>query len=221
MARFTLKSNLVWTASALGLALAVAGCTTAQTDSAAAPAASAPAAATAPATVAGGAIQNGATTAMMAQTLGMPKYTTPAPAANAVSQNAAPKVAGTPEPQLLPPPPSSAATPAATPAVAPARAAATAAATPAAAPAAAAKPAVDLAAGRALFNDWSCGACHVLADGNGTGHIGPSFDGNSRMTVESALRIITNGQGAMPGFGGQMTDEEIATISAYLVAAKR
>lgn len=216
MARISMKTRCVWGASALVLALAAAGCTTAQ-DSAA-PAAPKAQASTGQATVAGGAVQSGATTSMMAQTLGVPKYTTPAPAANAISANEAPKAAGVAEPQLLPPPPATAAT-----APAPSASPVAVAAVPATAPAtpAPSAPKVDMAAGRALFNDWSCGACHALADASGTGHIGPSFDGNAKLSVASAVRIITAGQGAMPGFGGQMTDEEIATISAYIVAAKR
>ena len=27
--------------------------------------------------------------------------------------------------------------------------------------------------GRQLFQDWSCGSCHVLKDAGGAGHVGP------------------------------------------------
>lgn len=121
--------------------------------------------------------------------------------------------------------PASAPTPAATATVAAAPAAAPAAeAAPAPAPAAEPAPAVaavDKAAGQALFNDWSCGTCHTLAAAGGTGGVGPSFDGNAKLTVDYAKSIITNGQGAMPAFGGQMTDAEIATIASYIVAVKK
>ncbi len=75
--------------------------------------------------------------------------------------------------------------------------------------------------GRQIFSDWSCGTCHVLADGNGTGHIGPSLDGNANLDHDYALNRITNGQGAMPGFGGQLTDEEIDLLSKYIVQVKK
>ncbi len=75
--------------------------------------------------------------------------------------------------------------------------------------------------GRQIFNDWSCGACHVLGDAGGTGHIGPSFDGNGKLDLAFVLSRVTDGQGAMPGFGGQLTDEEIDIVSKYIMQAKK
>lgn len=74
---------------------------------------------------------------------------------------------------------------------------------------------------RQIFQDWSCGACHVLADANGTGHIGPSLDGNDAMDVAFVVQRVTNGQGAMPGFGGQLTEEEIDLLSHYIIQTKQ
>lgn len=75
--------------------------------------------------------------------------------------------------------------------------------------------------GRALFNDWSCGACHSLADGGGTGHVGPALDGNASLDHPYVVDRLTNGQGAMPAFGGQMTDEEISLLAKYIVQSKK
>jgi mono/diheme cytochrome c family protein len=77
-----------------------------------------------------------------------------------------------------------------------------------------------LAAGKQLFEDWGCASCHALKDAGASGHIGPAFDGNAALTKEFTVGRITNGQGAMPSFGGLMTDEEIATLSDYIVAKK-
>lgn len=79
----------------------------------------------------------------------------------------------------------------------------------------------EFAQGRMLFVDWSCSSCHALKDAGGGGHIGPSFDGNA-MTKQYAINRITNGQGAMPGFGGQLTDDEIDILADYItrVSAK-
>ncbi len=74
---------------------------------------------------------------------------------------------------------------------------------------------------RTIFANWSCGACHVMGDANGTGHIGPSLDGNNAMDEAFIISRVTNGQGAMPGFGGQLTDEEIALLATYIMEAKR
>lgn len=75
--------------------------------------------------------------------------------------------------------------------------------------------------GRQIFNDWSCSACHVLADAGATGHVGPALDGNTALTKDFVISRVTNGAGAMPGFGGQMTDEEIDTLATYIVAVKQ
>ncbi len=80
-----------------------------------------------------------------------------------------------------------------------------------------------IAKGRDLFANWSCGSCHSLADAGATGHVGPEFDGDANLNEAFIVNRVTNGQGAMPAFGGQMSDEEIATIATYIntVAKKK
>lgn len=78
-----------------------------------------------------------------------------------------------------------------------------------------------VAQGRTLFNSWSCSACHVLTDANAHGHIGPSLDGKLAIDKAFVVNRITNGQGAMPGFGGQLSDEEIDLLAAYVVQVKQ
>lgn len=101
------------------------------------------------------------------------------------------------------------ATPQASPAPAPA---------PAAAAAAPAGDAARFEKARSLFNDFACGTCHVLKDAGGDGHVGPALDGNANLTLDYVKGRVANGQGAMPGFAGQLSDEEIADVSAYVVA---
>ena len=72
-------------------------------------------------------------------------------------------------------------------------------------------------AGLELFNTYSCGACHALADAGAGGSIGPSLDRNPRLARAFAIDVITNGRGAMPSFAGQMTDDEIAILADYIV----
>lgn len=76
-------------------------------------------------------------------------------------------------------------------------------------------------ASRALFSTYGCGSCHLLADAGGTGHIGPSLDGNDTLSVEYVTGIINNGQGAMPSFGGMVSEEEIEQLSRYIVEVKQ
>jgi mono/diheme cytochrome c family protein len=88
------------------------------------------------------------------------------------------------------------------------------------APAPAGLTAEQVAQGRQLFADWSCSACHVLTDGNGHGHIGPSLDGNVALDKAFVINRVSNGQGQMPGFGGLMTSEQIDLLAGYIMQAK-
>jgi len=76
-------------------------------------------------------------------------------------------------------------------------------------------------AGRKLFSDYSCGACHALADAGASGSIGPSLDRNANLTKGFVVTTVSDGRGAMPSFAGQMSDAEIATLADYIVGATR
>lgn len=78
-----------------------------------------------------------------------------------------------------------------------------------------------IAASRALFGQYGCSACHMFADGGGSGHIGPALDGNSGLSVDYVTQIVTNGQGAMPSFGGMVSDEELHDLARYIVEKKQ
>ena len=102
---------------------------------------------------------------------------------------------------------------------APAAAAPTAtAAAPAAAPAITAEQTV---AARALFTQYSCGACHTLGAAGGSGHIGPELDGNANLDHDYIVSRVSNGQGAMPGFGGMIPADQIEQLANYILAVKK
>ncbi len=85
---------------------------------------------------------------------------------------------------------------------------------------AAAPAAVDatrIAAGRELFSNWGCNACHALSDAKASGAVGPSLDGDANLSQGFIVDKVTNGQGAMPAFGGQLTEKEIDDLAYYLV----
>lgn len=69
--------------------------------------------------------------------------------------------------------------------------------------------------GEELYVD-NCAACHQEG-GEGTGAY-PMLDGNPFVTQdpERPIRQVINGQGAMPGFGNSLSDEEIAAIVSYI-----
>jgi mono/diheme cytochrome c family protein len=72
------------------------------------------------------------------------------------------------------------------------------------------------AAGREVFVA-NCGSCHTLSDAGTSGQVGPSLDtiGLDASAVENQVR---NGGGAMPPFEGQLSDDEIAQVAAYVAA---
>jgi len=74
---------------------------------------------------------------------------------------------------------------------------------------------------RALFTQFGCAACHQLADAGANGHIGPAMDGNTALTVDSIKQVVADGRGAMPSFGGMVSEEEIDTLARYIISARR
>ncbi len=83
----------------------------------------------------------------------------------------------------------------------------------------AAPDAEKVAKGKIVFSNYGCGSCHSLADAGATGHVGPSFDGNSNLTEAFVANRVTNGQGMMPAFGDQLTPDEVAEVAAYVTTA--
>ena len=77
----------------------------------------------------------------------------------------------------------------------------------------------DPAAGKEVFlGVGGCGSCHTLADAGTGGAIGPNLD-DAQPSLELALDRVTNGQGAMPSFSGQLTEQQIADVAAYVSSA--
>jgi mono/diheme cytochrome c family protein len=77
----------------------------------------------------------------------------------------------------------------------------------------------DPAAGKEVFASAGCGSCHTLADAGTTGTVGPDLD-ESTVDFDAAVTQITNGGGGMPPFSGQLSEQEIANVAAYVVTAR-
>jgi mono/diheme cytochrome c family protein len=74
----------------------------------------------------------------------------------------------------------------------------------------------DPVAGKEVFlGAGGCGSCHTFADAGTSGSIGPNLD-DSQPSFELAVDRVTNGQGAMPSFEGQLTEQQIADVAAYV-----
>jgi mono/diheme cytochrome c family protein len=74
----------------------------------------------------------------------------------------------------------------------------------------------DAAAGEAVFASAGCGGCHTLEAAGSSGNVGPNLD-DAKPDLALALNRVTNGSGAMPSFKGQLSDQEIADVAAYVV----
>jgi cytochrome c553 len=77
----------------------------------------------------------------------------------------------------------------------------------------------DAAAGKEVYASAGCGSCHTLSDAGTTGSVGPNLD-ESSADFAAAQAQIANGGGGMPAFQGQLSDEEIADVAAYVVEAR-
>ena len=76
----------------------------------------------------------------------------------------------------------------------------------------------DATAGKAVFASAGCVGCHTLADANSHGTVGPNLD-QAQPPLSLAVTRVTKGAGAMPSFKGQLTDKQIADVTAYVVKA--
>jgi len=79
-------------------------------------------------------------------------------------------------------------------------------------------PTGDAAAGKEVFASAGCGSCHMLADAGATAMVGPNLD-DTKPALELVIDRVTNGKGAMPAFKGQLDDQQIADVAAYVVQA--
>jgi mono/diheme cytochrome c family protein len=76
----------------------------------------------------------------------------------------------------------------------------------------------DAAAGKKVFTSAGCVGCHTLADAGATGTVGPNLD-DAKPDKDLVITRVTKGMGAMPPFQGQLTDQQIADVAAYVVQA--
>jgi len=73
-------------------------------------------------------------------------------------------------------------------------------------------------AGKAVFTSAGCAGCHTLADAGASGNVGPNLD-QAKPNTELVVTRVTKGMGAMPPFAGQLTDQQIADVAAYVTQA--
>jgi mono/diheme cytochrome c family protein len=76
----------------------------------------------------------------------------------------------------------------------------------------------DPVAGKQVFETAGCSGCHTLADAGAKGTVGPNLD-QAKPPLDRVIDRVTNGKGVMPSFAGQLSDQQIADVAAYVVQA--
>jgi cytochrome c553 len=73
-------------------------------------------------------------------------------------------------------------------------------------------------AGAEVFASAGCGGCHALQAAGTSGTVGPNLD---EAKPDHALVVdrVTNGKGVMPSFKGQLSEQQIQDVAAYVVAS--
>ena len=81
-----------------------------------------------------------------------------------------------------------------------------------------AAPAGDATAGKQVFETAGCTSCHTLADAGANGTVGPNLD-EAKPPASLVVDRVTNGKGVMPSFKGQLSEQQIQDVAAYVSSA--
>lgn len=73
----------------------------------------------------------------------------------------------------------------------------------------------DAANGEQVFAAAGCGGCHVFEAAGSTGSVGPNLD-DASPSYDLVVEQVTNGGGAMPAFGDELSDQEIQDVAAFV-----
>lgn len=74
----------------------------------------------------------------------------------------------------------------------------------------------DATNGAKIYASAGCGGCHTLGAAGSSGTVGPNLD-ESKPALGLVVDRVTNGRGAMPSFGDQLSEQEIADVARYVV----
>ncbi len=76
-------------------------------------------------------------------------------------------------------------------------------------------PTGDATAGKQVFETAGCTSCHTLADAGATGTVGPNLD-QAKPPASLVVDRVTHGKGVMPSFSGQLSEQQIQDVAAYV-----
>ncbi|HEY1317710.1 MAG TPA: c-type cytochrome [Gaiella sp.] len=69
--------------------------------------------------------------------------------------------------------------------------------------------------GKTVFATAGCTGCHTLKAAGSTGTVGPNLD-EAKPPKALVIDRVTNGQGGMPSFKGQLSDAQIEAVADYV-----
>jgi mono/diheme cytochrome c family protein len=73
----------------------------------------------------------------------------------------------------------------------------------------------DAANGEQVFASAGCGSCHTLDAAGSSGSIGPNLD-DAAPSFDTVVAMVTSGGGAMPSFEGELSEQEIRDVAAFV-----
>ena len=73
----------------------------------------------------------------------------------------------------------------------------------------------DSANGEMVFASAGCGGCHTFQPAGSSGSVGPNLD-DASPSFEAVVEQVTNGGGAMPAFGDELSEQEIQDVAAFV-----
>ena len=69
--------------------------------------------------------------------------------------------------------------------------------------------------GKTVFATAGCTGCHALKAAGSTGTVGPNLD-EAKPSKDLVIDRVTNGQGGMPSFKGQLSEAQIQAVADYV-----
>ena len=73
----------------------------------------------------------------------------------------------------------------------------------------------DAEAGKAVYASAGCGGCHTFEPAGSTGTVGPNLD-DANTDFAEARQQIENGGNGMPAFKDQLSEKQIADVTAFV-----
>ncbi len=75
-------------------------------------------------------------------------------------------------------------------------------------------------AGKAVFLSAGCTGCHTLRAAGSNGNVGPNLD-DVKPSADKVVERVSEGKGVMPSFKGQLSDEQIQDVAAFVSTSTR